>query len=616
MKLKFIDSGDFKKGIEQISAILDFEISESGIQVFAVQGEKLGASFKDGIGYIYYNLKNQFFRELGIFLENIKKNEPFEVFEDGFFKTTGVMVDTSRGGVPKVETLHKMTDYLALMGYNMLLLYTEDTVEIKNHPYFGYMRGRYTKEELCRIDDYAYEYGIEVIPCLECYGHMEQYLQWEEAVDIRDTERVLLAREEKTFKFLEELISETSSCFRSNRIHIGMDEAWNMGRGEFLTKNGYVEPIDIFNEYMQRLIQITNKYNLTPMMWADMYFRVNNTADLYYEEETEIPEATKKCIPKEVQLVFWHYGEKPKCDEYMLEKHKELNRDIIFAGGLWSWIGHFPENNYSFETTRFSLNACRKYGVREMMTTIWTNDNAECDWFSNLLGMSFTAELCYNNNAVEKDFRARFEFCTGGSYDAFYEMSNYHNIFDEQHSYKDFHDRFLGKTLFWQDILEGLFDTHLEGREMSRHYKDCAERMKTYKGKWNSHYELAFLIFDYLAIKTEISEKAVSAYQRKDRETLSDISGVMIPKLSEAVEKIHMAHRKMWFENNKTIGWSNLEVRYAGVKARCNTAVFLIESYLKGENDAIEAFEIKRLHKPLNGFIHYSSIATSIIDIT
>ena len=40
-------------------------------------------------------------------------------------------------------------------------LYTEDTFEVNNEPYFGYMRGRYTPEDIRIIDDYGYDYGYE-----------------------------------------------------------------------------------------------------------------------------------------------------------------------------------------------------------------------------------------------------------------------------------------------------------------------------------------------------------------------------------------------------------------------------------------------------------------------
>lgn len=44
-------------------------------------------------------------------------------------------------------------------------LYTEDTYKIDGEPFFGYLRGGYTQEHLKEIDDYAFNLGIEVIPC-------------------------------------------------------------------------------------------------------------------------------------------------------------------------------------------------------------------------------------------------------------------------------------------------------------------------------------------------------------------------------------------------------------------------------------------------------------------
>lgn len=610
MQINFNTDKTFEEGILRLSSVLDFEICEGGIPLNAVCGDRIGASLKDGKGTIYYSAPHHFFRELGVFVENARKKSEFDITEDGFFKTMGVMLDSSRGAVPTVSTLYKAIDYLALMGYNMVMLYTEDTIELKTRPYFGYLRGRYTDEELRAIDDYAFAYGIEVIPCLECYGHMGKYLVWDEAFEIRDTANVLLAREEKTFKFLDELISHTSSLFRSNRIHIGMDEAWDMGRGAFLTKNGYVPPIDIFNEYMTRLIEITNKYNLIPMMWSDMYFRVNSPNNAYMDESINIPESTKKIIPKEVQLVFWHYGEEPYCDDYMLKKHIDLGRDVLFAGGLWSWIGHFPEHNYAFETTKFSLNACRNNNVNEMISTVWLNDGSECDLFATLYGLSFSAELCYNKDASDEDLSNRFNACTGGNAEAFYTMSMYHNKFDENEKYENFHDRFIGKPLFWQDVMAGLFESHLYDRPLSGHYKTYAEKMKQFKGgRWDYLYNFATLVFEYLALKSEIAEKGAPSYKKGDSETLTYISETLLPALLEKTKQVHEAHKKMWFESYKALGWSVLDIRYAGVEARCKTAKELIDNYLCGKADVIEEYEDERLYKPLGGFITYKAIA-------
>ena len=46
------------------------------------------------------------------------------------FRTFGTMLDCSRNAVPNLHTLKKWVDLTASLGYNTLLLYTEDTYEV------------------------------------------------------------------------------------------------------------------------------------------------------------------------------------------------------------------------------------------------------------------------------------------------------------------------------------------------------------------------------------------------------------------------------------------------------------------------------------------------------
>ncbi len=598
----------------RLESVLGF-CQGDGIRVRAVQGERNGVTLKNGEAVIYYTKKNVFYRELGVLCEQARKRDAFEIFEDTHFETLSVMIDTSRCGVPKIGTVESMIDYLAVMGYSMVMLYTEDTITIEGRPYFGYMRGRYTPEQLRAIDDYAFDYGIEAIPCLECYGHMNRYLIWPEAKLIKDTKIVLLAREEATFEFVEQLIVAASSCFRSKRIHIGMDEAWDMGRGKFMDKHGYVPPTQIFSEYMERLIQITRKHGLTPMMWSDMYYRASGLPYGGDPDNYLLPQHVVDEIPEDVELVYWHYGERPYTDEIALRSHKATGRKVIFAGGLWGWIGHFPEHNYAMETTRFSLNACRKNDVREAMITIWTNDNAECDWFANLFGLSFFAELCYDKDASEEKLNDRFAATTGGDREAFYTMSLYHDNFAELARHEKWTERFLGKPMFWQDVLEGLYDTHLFEYPMSGHYAACAEKMLAFaeqnpESEWHYLYDFAYRVFTYLATKTQIAERLHPAYVNGDKVTLAEMADTLLPLLREKVQAVHQAHKRIWMAHNNMIGWCNLDVRYAGVAARCETAIELIRAYLAGEIPAIESLAETRLEKRVGGFAHYSDMAT------
>ena len=72
------------------------------------------------------------------------------------FKRFGLMMDMSRNSVMNLPQLKVFTKEIASMGYNMLMLYTEDTYEVKKYPQMGYQRGRYTKAELAEIEQALY----------------------------------------------------------------------------------------------------------------------------------------------------------------------------------------------------------------------------------------------------------------------------------------------------------------------------------------------------------------------------------------------------------------------------------------------------------------------------
>lgn len=82
------------------------------------------------------------------------------------FDTAGFMLDCSRNAVPTLAYLKEWVRRMALFGYNLLMLYTEDTYQLEGEPFFGYQRGGYSKEEIHELDDYAALFGIELVPCI------------------------------------------------------------------------------------------------------------------------------------------------------------------------------------------------------------------------------------------------------------------------------------------------------------------------------------------------------------------------------------------------------------------------------------------------------------------
>ena len=210
---------------------------------------------RDSKGFnIKYGSVSMAMRAIGTILSGVLE-ENGEFSEERTFHRLGMMLDCSRNAVMKVSHFKKWLLRLALMGYNEAMLYTEDTFILPGEPYFGYMRGAYSLEELQEIDRYASALGIEMIPCIQTLGHLSQIMRWPIYNEIKDTSSVLLVDEAKTYKLIEKMLDFWSVAFQSRRIHIGMDETHDLGRGKFMDEHGYEQGFDLFNRHLKKVVK-------------------------------------------------------------------------------------------------------------------------------------------------------------------------------------------------------------------------------------------------------------------------------------------------------------------------------------------------------------------------
>lgn len=187
------------------------------------------------------------------------------------FEHFGLMYDNSRTAVMSVTTVKHVIDLMEKLDYNMLMLYTEDTYEVNNQPYFGHLRGKFTKNELKEIDAYALEHGVELVPCIQTLAHFDALMHWEEYIGMQDCGNILCIGNDKFYKLLEDIFATLSECFTSRIVNIGMDEAEMVGLGQYRAINGIKNRIDILTEHLRRVSDIAKKYGFTLCMWSDMF---------------------------------------------------------------------------------------------------------------------------------------------------------------------------------------------------------------------------------------------------------------------------------------------------------------------------------------------------------
>jgi hypothetical protein len=263
------------------------------------------------------------------FMHLFRNSGDFCVTEELVFEDFGLMLDCSRNAVYSMDAVKRLIRIGALLGYNFLHLYTEDTYEVTDEPYFGYMRGRYTKEEIKELDAYAKEYGVELVPCIQTLAHLNSIFRWPAYAPINDTRDILLLEDERTYALIEKIFQTIAECFTSRRGNVGMDEAELVSRGKFYDINGPKNRFEIMRKHVAKVMEIADKYGFQCMMWSDMYFKF--AFGSYRDHEATTIDDTADCLQEaEVGLFFFHFCETFRVDFFELFAQAASFGDEIF----------------------------------------------------------------------------------------------------------------------------------------------------------------------------------------------------------------------------------------------------------------------------------------------
>lgn len=481
------------------------------------------------------------------------------------FDSLAVMIDCSRNAVMTVDEVKKFMKLLSQFGYNRFMLYTEDTYEIEGEEFFGYFRGRYTESEIKEMDDFAFENGIELVPCLQTLAHFTATVRWKKYADMVDIDDTLLVDDERTYALVEKIISTARKYFRTDKIHIGMDEA-NLGKGKYRDIHGEKDRNEIFLSHIKKVCDICRKYDFKPMMWSDMFYIVSGSGAADDDFQVTASDIVKEFLPDDITLVYWNYFKiAEEFHHRMMSGHKLITDKVAYAGGVYKWSSFVPSNRLGIESNRVAFESCARNGVRDAIITLWGDNGAESSPLSALPALAYIgcmAQGIYDKEEIEKIFKN----VTGCDFDDFMLI--------------DLPDRGEGlpvnyminpcKYQFYNDCFMGLYDKGgvYEGdgaryAEMAVKLADAAERMNDFKYLFDTAAKLC----NVLEIKAEIGIRSREVYRSGDKTALE----TLIKDYEEMIERtkvFYKAFKYQWFKENKPNGFEVHDIRFGGLIMR------------------------------------------------
>ncbi len=513
------------------------------------------------------------------------------------FDTFGVMIDMSRNAVMSMEGLKSFLLLLKKMGYNCAMLYTEDTYEVDGEPYFGYLRGRYTKEELKELNAFSNSLGITLIPCIQALAHLNANVRWGKLpIDVGD---ILLIDDERTYELIDHMFSSLAECFTARKIHVGMDEAHMVGRGRYLDEHGYEKTDVLMKRHLARVCEIAEKYGFELMIWSDMLFRPWN-GGMYYAKKTTVPKEYVDALPKSVIPVYWDYY---KIDEQsygdMFENHLQFSKKFWFAGGSWSWGGFAPFNEFTLSVMKPAIDACRKHRIKNMVMTMWGDNGAECSHFAQIPSLYYLAQYA-KGITDESVIKASFEKRFGIPFDDFMKLDLPNSVNEKLRRIPSASGELNVeyptnpcKYMLYSDCFNGYLDyTVKEG--CSAVYPGYAEELRQIAKKSRRYgylFDAAAKLCDVLAIKYELGVKTRKAYKAGDKAALKKLAENEYAEVIKRVRLFAKAFEKQWFKENKTSGFDVQDIRLGGLIYRLDACRRRLLDYACGKIDRIEELE-------------------------
>ncbi len=514
------------------------------------------------------------------------------------FRKLGVMPDCSRNAVMSVEAMKKFITVLAKMGYNQVQLYIEDTYQVNGEEKFGYLRGGYTKKELKELDDFAYGLGVELVPNIQTLAHLSTFLRWRK--DLVDTADIMLVGEEKVYDLIRRMFASLRECFRTDLIHIGMDEAMMLGRGKYYDLHGMQNRFEILLSHLERVCRLAREYGFKPMMWSDMFYRIANGGS-YYKTGSEFDPSIKEKIPQDLTLVYWDYYSHDK-DRYikMIQGHRQLSDKLAFAGGAWKWSGFAPNNYFSIPATKVAFSACRAQGVQDVFLTMWGDNGAECSSFALLPTLCYGACIAQGITKMA-DIRAKFQEWVGARYDDFLLLDAPNRIEPVKKVINP------AKYFLYADPFMSQFQ-NLEKEEYARTYASLARRLSLAAkrcGEYAYLFENLSKLCRVLELKQNICTRTRAAYESGDKEQMDAVIGDY-KKMIRRTEEFYRAFRTQWYRENKPHGFEVQDARLGGLIQRMRSCMERFTQYRDGRISSIPELE-EEIHPIAESLINFNS---------
>ena len=324
------------------------------------------------------------------------------IIDEPTMEFRGVSDDISRGQVSTMANFKKIIRFMGRHKMNFYTPYIEDVLEFEAYPSIGEGRGALSKDEVRALQDYAAKWHVDVVPTFQTLGHYENILNMNKFVKYAEYPGAasLNTQDSTTYAFLETLLDEVAALFKSKYVHIGVDEAWAIGKGaskEAVEEKGVAA---VLAEHVRKVQDMLAERGKKVIMYGDMPLR-------HPKGRPENVQGTFKGIPKDVIFLDWQYA---ATDYYpSTDIFAKAGRPFIIGPALQNWRRVYPNQAAAWTNIYQGTLAGYRDGALGSVVHSWGDMGGPNFRELNYRGYAYAAECAWNpTGAQERTIDRRF----------------------------------------------------------------------------------------------------------------------------------------------------------------------------------------------------------------
>jgi hypothetical protein len=269
----------------------------------------------------------------------------------------GFMLDLSHGPFPKFEELKRQLDFLARWKTNQFYLYSETNIELDGYPLLS-PHGRLSKAQVHELIAYARERFIDVVPCVELYGHLHDLARIEKYSTLGEMPHggEINPLDPKAQALIRDWVDQFAALFPSPFFHVGLDETYELGKapGRTLTPDKAGE---VYLNFFRLVSQMVSSKGKRVMVWSDILL--------------QHPEVIPKLPPGTI-AVPWRYALESSYDRFV-SPLAEAKVQTMVGTGVWNYNEAAPDFDHTIANVNGFAASARKFGSAGILHTEWTD---------------------------------------------------------------------------------------------------------------------------------------------------------------------------------------------------------------------------------------------------